>query len=201
VLFAAGLYTRPAAALAWFLQWTLMGAGCTTYGADTYAHIALFYLVWAPAGGAWSLDVARGRASSAPSAMARFWLRIVQLHLCLSYLASGIEKSVGIQWWNGELLWRALSLPVYRQFDMTWLCSFPWLSRLGGWATLAVELGYCVFIWPRRTRRLWIGATLALHAGIAVFLGLGVFGGLMCVLTAAAFGVSPDPREPRHPFA
>ena len=191
-----GLFTRVAAVLAWFLHWALLStSGTTIYGADTYAHIFLFYLMWVPAGAAWSLDVVRGRASRAPSEMARLGLRVMQLHLCVSYLASGIQKAVGIQWWNGELIWRALSLPVYQQIDTTWLASVPWLCRIACWAALFTELGYCVFIWPRRTRRLWIAAVVALHLGIAVILGLGVFGAIMCVLTLSLFGVSPEPRR------
>jgi hypothetical protein len=190
-----GLFTRVASVLAWFLHWALLSTGGTTiYGADTYAHIFLFYLMWAPAGAAWSLDVAQGRAPRAPSEMARLGLRVMQLHLCMSYLASGIQKSVGVQWWNGELIWRALSLPVYQQLDTSWLASVPWLSQIAGWTALFIELGYLVFIWPRRTRRLWIAAIVALHLGIAVFLGLGVFGAIMCVLTLSLFGVSPEPR-------
>ncbi|MEO5731563.1 MAG: HTTM domain-containing protein [Byssovorax sp.] len=192
-----GTFTRVASALTWFLHWALLSTGgVTSYGADTYAHIFLFYLMWVPAGGAWSLDVARGRVPRAPSEMARLGLRVMQLHLCVSYLASGILKSAGIQWWNGELIWRALSLPGYQQINTTWLASVPWLCQVACWAALFVELGYFVFIWPRRTRRLWIAAIVALHLGIVVFLGLGVFGVIMCVLTLSLFGVSPEPREP-----
>ena len=191
---ALGLLTRFSAVMAWFLHWTLIrSAGTTSYGADTYAHIFLFYLMLVPAGDAFSLDVWRRRVSPSPTAAARLGLRVMQLHLCVSYLASGIQKSAGIQWWNGELLWRALSLPVYRQYDMSWLAAYPWLCLIAGWTTLLVELGYCIFIWPARTRRLWIGAIVALHLGIGVFLGLGVFAAIMCVLTLTVFGVSPEP--------
>ena len=194
-----GFFTRIAAVLAWFLHWTLIStAGTTSYGADTYAHIFLFYLMLAPAGGAWSLDVLRGRVSREPSAAARLGLRVMQIHLAISYLASGIQKAAGIQWWNGEVLWRALSLPVYQQHDMSWLAAYPWLCQIAGWAVLFAELGYCVFIWPARTRRLWIAAIVALHVGIGVFLGLGVFAAIMCVLTLTLFGVSPEPALPRR---
>lgn len=193
-----GLFTRFSAVMAWFLHWTLIrSAGTTSYGADTYAHIFLFYLMLVPAGEALSLDVLRRRACPLPSAAARLGLRVVQIHLCVSYLASGIQKAAGVQWWNGELLWRALALPVYRQYDMSWLASYPWLCLVAGWATLLFELGYCVFIWPARTRRLWIAAIVALHLGIGVFLGLGVFAAIMCVLTASLFGVSPEPMNRR----
>jgi hypothetical protein len=189
-----GLFTRCAAVMAWFLHWTLIrSAGTTSYGADTYAHIFLFYLMLVPAGDAWSLDALRKRAGRLPSSAARLGLRVMQLHLCVSYLASGIQKSQGIQWWNGEVLWRALSLPVYQQLDLSWLASYPWICQIAAWTALFAELGYCVFIWPARTRRLWIAAIVVLHLGIAVFLGLGVFGALMCVLTVTLFGVSPEP--------
>ena len=192
-----GLFTRVSAVMAWFLHWTLIStAGATSYGADTYAHIFLFYLMLAPAGDAWSLDALRSRASRPPSSAARLGLRVMQIHLCVSYLASGIMKSAGVQWWNGELIWRALSLPVYQQRDMTWLASYPWICQIAGLVALFTELGYCVFIWPRRTRRLWIKAIVALHLGIGLFLGLGVFAAIMCVLTLTLFGVSAEPRWP-----
>jgi hypothetical protein len=195
LLLAVGAHTRLAAVLAWFLHFTLMNTGhASIYGIDRYAHIFLFYLMCLPAGNAFSLDAALHPARCAPTIMARLGLRVAQLHLCVSYLASGIEKSTGAQWWNGELLWRVLSLPEYQQFDMSWLAEWPWLSRIGGWATLAIELGYCIFIWPRRTRKLWIAATVALHLGIAIFLGLPLFGIIMCVLTVALFGFSAEPH-------
>lgn len=194
VLLATGFRTRVAAVAAWLLHWTLMNtASLLIYGVDRFAHIFLFYLVWTPAGRACSLDVALHRVPSVPTATARLGLRVLQLHLCLAYLASGIEKSTCAQWWNGELLWRVFSIPDYRRFNMDWLLDWPWLSQLGGWATLAIELGYCVFIWPRCTRRLWVTAAVMLHLGIAIFLGLHLFGFVMCVLTLALFGVSPEP--------
>lgn len=197
LLLAAGCFTRLAAVLAWALHWHLMNSTFPMgYGVDHYAHVFLFYLMWAPSGRAWSIDVLYKRVSPAPTEGARLALRLMQLHLCLSYLASGAAKSVGIQWWNGELLWRAMSLPVYHRFDVAWLARWPVVSQLGGLFTLAFELGYFAFIWPRRTRRVWIGAAVALHVGIAVCLGLQLFGAIMCVLTLALFGVSPEPRRP-----
>lgn len=188
-----GLFTRAAAIVSWFLHWTLVNTTHTTsYGFDLYAHVFLYYLMWIPSGDALSLDVALGRRSGEPSSAARLGLRLIQLHLCISYLLSGLEKAKGDQWWNGELLWRALSLPVYHQFDMSWLAYWPTLSRLGGWATLFFEIGYCVFIWPQITRRIWVPAIVVLHLGIAIFLGLDLFGGIMCLLTVAAFGVPSE---------
>ena len=193
VFMGLGLYTRASSVVAWFLHWTLMNSNdSTNYGADLFAQVFLFYLMLSPAGGAWSLDVYLGRTSPAPTSAARLSLRIMQFHLCIMYLASGIEKASGLQWWNGQLLWRALSMPIYKQYEMSWLIDYPFLTQLGGWSTLLFELGYIIFIWPRRTRRFWILAMISLHLGIVVFMGLGIFGVLMAMLTPALFGVSPE---------
>lgn len=193
-----GLWTRLAAALAWLLHLTLMNtAEGTLYGADALAHVSLFYLIWSPAGAAFSLDRRLGRAPANPSPAARIALRVVQIHLCILYLKNGVSKARNDAWWNGHLIWGAVMSPVYSRFDLSWLANHAWIAVAAGWAVLVVETGYAALIWPRRTRRLWVLATAALHLGIAIFLGLPVFGALMIVLTVAAFGVSAEPRAAR----
>jgi hypothetical protein len=120
---------------------------------------------------------------------------VLQLHLCVVYLSSGLEKASGRQWWDGEAVWRALMRPDLGQFDFSWLAWHPWVAKLACWGTLAVELGYAFLVWPRRTRTAMAVATLGLHAGIAVAMGLYSFSALMMVLTAAAFLVPDGPRE------
>ncbi|WP_437324307.1 hypothetical protein [Sorangium sp. So ce381] len=199
-----GFRTRAAALLAWSTHRMLMvTADPTVYGADVFANIFLFYLVWVPSGAALSFD-RRGHGSrralacapDEPTPAARLGLRVVQLHLCVAYLASGLEKAAGQAWWNGEAIWRSVMLPEYRQLDFSWLASHPWVAQAAGWSVLAVELGYAFLIWPRLTRRAVVVATSLLHLGIAAFMGLGVFGAIMPVLTLAAFGVPAEPRLP-----
>ncbi|WP_437517936.1 hypothetical protein [Sorangium sp. So ce1099] len=194
VALLAGWHTRMAAAGAWFSHLTLMmTADSTNYGVDQFANIFLFYLMWMPAGAALSLDRRLGRTRGGPASMARLALRVVQIHLCIVYLVGGLGKALGEQWWNGDAIWRTLNIPEYRQYDFTWLAYYPWLAVGAGWMVLLIEVGYPLMIWPRRTRRLWVAATVALHAGIAVFMGLGVFGAIMAVLTISAFAVRADP--------
>jgi hypothetical protein len=196
-----GLFTRTAAVITWFLHWTLMNTGfSTTYGVDLYAHVFLFYSMFVPVGDAYSLDVVLGRRSGLPSQAARLGLRVLQLQLCISYLCSGIDKAQGPQWWNGELIWRALCMPVYYQYDMFWMANYPFLSLIGGWTTLVLEIGYCVFIWPKRTRKFWVAGIASLHLGISIFLGLGLFGVTMFWLTVAVFGFSAEPSPIQEPI-
>ncbi|APR77698.1 Hypothetical protein A7982_03045 [Minicystis rosea] len=191
-----GHRARAAAFVAWLAHAVLMnGAPGATYGADELANVGLFYLVWMPCGGALSLDRRRGRATAAATPAARIALRVLQIHLCIVSASSGVGKACGEAWWNGEAIWRALMLPEYRGLDFSFLAAHPWLAAIVGWAVLVVEIGYPVLVWPKRTRRLWVSVTAALHLSIAIFMGLATFSAVMIVLTVAAFGVRADPEK------
>ena len=189
-----GWRTRAVTCSAWLLHWVFTSlAPHTNYGVDAFASVYLFYLLWAPAGAALSLDRRAGRASDRPRESSRLLLRVMQVHLCVAYLFSGVEKASGEQWRDGEAIWRSLTTQGYGAFDFTWLAQVPLLAVLAGWSVLVVEIGYPLFIWPRRTRRLWIAAVVAMHAGIGIFMGLHVFAAVMIVLTVSLFGVSAEP--------
>lgn len=195
-----GWRTRAAAAVAWAAHLALRTSGVAAgYGVDEFATIALFYCLWMPVGHALSLDVLAGRVAAGPTPGARLALRVLQVHLCIVYLSSGLDKAAGRQWWDGEAIWRALTRPDLGRFDFGWLAEVPWLPRLIGWGTLALEVGYAAFVWPSRTRRPWAYATIGLHLGIAATMGLVSFSALMAVLTGSAFLVAPGDRgnDPR----
>jgi hypothetical protein len=192
-----GFRTRLAAALAWLLHVTLMTTGsATNYGADIFAHIFLFYLVWVPSGDALSMDRYLSHRPRGPTWSARLGLRVIQIHLCIVYLASGIAKASGRDWWTGAAMWEALTLPDFRTFDFTWLAHHEWVAVLMGWTVLLWEVGYAVFVWPRLTRRFWVLMIVAMHLGIMMFMGLYIFGALMIVFTTSAFGISAEPKRP-----
>jgi hypothetical protein len=183
-----GWRTRPAAAVAWLTHVALNAAGsATTYGVDQIADIALFYCVWMPVGEAVSVDRWLGRALGTPAPAARVALRVLQIHLCIIYLASGLEKASGTDWWTGEAMWRALVVPDPGRLDFAWLADVPWLAVLACWATLVIEIGYIIMVWPGQTRKLWVLATVGLHVGIGLLMGLVSFAALMIVLNGAAF--------------
>lgn len=193
--FTAGWRSRFAAVLTWATFVTLTTSGpLYTYGVDRFVRIALFYCMFAPVGAALSCDAVAGRTSGAPSAAARLFLRVLQVHLLIVYAASGIEKASGAQWWNGEALWRSMMRPDLGTFDFGWVASVPWLAKIGCWATLLLECGYAVFVWPRRTSKWWALAILAMHAGIAVVLGLWLFSATMMLLSFTAWLVPCEPR-------
>jgi hypothetical protein len=214
-----GWRTRLAAVVAWATHLSMNVTGFVSiYGVDEFANIALFYMIWMPVGDCASVDRSAGRRSGAPSPGARLALRVLQIHLCIIYFDSGIRKAAlddawqgsfadwwsgkaefrqlwrfkPGDWWNGQAIWDACTLPS-NNFDFTWLAWVPWVAVLLGWSTLLIEIGYPILVWPRLTRKAWALATIGLHVGIGVVLGLWTFSAMMIVLTGSAFLVSPEP--------
>jgi len=193
-----GWRTRLAAAVAWGTHWLMMATvDSMLYGVDWFANMSLFYLIWMPSAMCLSLDRRYGRASAEPTSFARISLRVLQLNLCICYLSSGIEKARIPHWWNGNTIWRTLVLPEWSQVDFTWLARYPWMAVAIGWTVLLIEIGYCVFIWPRKTRKIWLTLTVGMHLGIALFMGLHSFAFIMMALNISAFAVSPEPTGSR----
>jgi Vitamin K-dependent gamma-carboxylase len=184
---ALGFHTRLSAFMAWGLHLSLVTSGFASfYGVDQLANTFLFYLLLFPSGRAWTfapLSASAGREQAIPIGC----LRVMQFHLCIIYLAAGLDKAMGRQWWNGEAIWQTVSQPAFSTFDLSWLAPHPWIPTLAGWATLAVEIGYVFLIWPRRTRKAWCLVTIGLHLGMALFMGLFFFASLMILLTACLF--------------
>lgn len=179
---ALGFHARISAFVAWGLHLSLMTSGFASfYGVDQISNTFLFYLVLFPSGRAWAFD--SRREETIPVGC----LRVMQFHLCVIYLAAGLEKAMGTQWWNGEAIWQAVTQPAFSTFDLTWLARYAWIPMLAGWGTLVVEMGYAFFIWPRRTRKAWAIATVGLHLGLGMFMGLVFFSSVMILLTCSLF--------------
>lgn len=189
----AGYKTRLMAILAYLMHTALNTTGhFTAYGVEMFAHIALFYCVMLPVHVCWSVD-ARMRAVAVPPYLVTLSIRLIQLHLCIMYVASGLEKAWGVQWWNGEAIWIAMQQDQFHTVSIDWMAQVPLVPKLVCWGTLLVETLYPIgMLWPG-TKKVWLIAILAMHAGIALFLGLHLFGALMFGLNLSIFGESCFP--------
>jgi hypothetical protein len=184
-----GWYTRVWAILTWALHYILLSTITTfVYGVDIFLHISLFYLMVMPAGKALSLDVRQGRLSPDPSWDVTLSIRVLQIHLCLAYLSAGFEKMLAADWWNGNVLWRSMVQPEFRQFDLTFLADYPWIAKILSWFTMIVETGYFIGMFIPKVRAFWLLGMIMLHLGIGMFLGLWLFGLIMILLSVSAFG-------------
>jgi hypothetical protein len=197
----AGIYTRGAAILAWLCHMILNSTGhMMAYGVETFTHIALFYCMVLPTGAAWSLDRKRGKYKNIPAYLIALSIRLIQLHLCIMYCSSGIEKALGSQWWNGEAVWMSLQQDQFHQFDTGWLSHVPIIPKLLGWITLATEILYPFGMYWNRTKKIWLIAVIGMHLFILIFLGLYLFGTLMILLNVSAFGYHCYPELFKNVF-
>jgi hypothetical protein len=135
------------------------------------------------------LRLAPASGSGASSISANIAIRLMQLHLCIIYLFSGLGKAMGETWWDGSAMWLAVANYEYQSIDLTWLAGSPELLSLLAHATVAWELSYSALVWPRLTRPLVVAMSVPIHLGIALFLGMMTFG-LAMIIANLAF-VSP----------
>ncbi len=188
-----GFFTRTFAVIAWLLHILIWNTGnLYGYGVESFTRVCLFYFVFMPVSEWWALDAPRQGTTASDSWGATLTVRILQLHLCIVYLTSGIAKIQGVQWRDGEAMWRVLCQPGYAQFDMLWLADIPGIFPVLAWSVLFLELGYAVLIWPASTRPFMLGGMIAMHVGIGVFMGLWGFAIVMILMNIGAFAAGTD---------
>jgi hypothetical protein len=191
ILLFAGWKANIMALFVWVIQMFFMHSSqLSSYGVTAFTNLALFFAVFSPIGYTFTYRGMKNQKSGDDTTMtwARVSLRALQLHLCIVYLATGLEKMMGIEWWNGNAIWYSLMEEQFRQFDFSWLASVPLLAKIMGWGVLLLETGYPIFIWLKPTKRYWLIGILGLHTGIALFMGLHLFALIMILLNLCAFG-------------
>jgi len=198
---AVGLLTRITAPLAWFLQLMLVHRMTgTLFGLDQITTMLAMYLMLAPCGAVFSIDARiRKRLGDAvddnkwlnrlfpddsSSVIAGIATRLAQVHLCVIYLFGGLWKARGTTWWDGTAMWFAAANLEYQSGNLTWLGRFPGIFSLLTHLTVFWEVFYCALVWPKLTRPIILAIAVAVHGGIAMFLGMVTFGSMMIVANA-----------------
>ena len=196
VCMTVGLCTRTATVVAWALFVSFnQRLAYLMNGGDSMMRCALFYLLFAPSGAAWSLDQLlrrrRGRAAPAPATIAPWPVRLMQIQLALMYFFTGLSKigwdqSGGGDWVNGQAVYWVLNDLSVARWPYHWLPVPMIVYRLLSWGTLVFEIGFpfCVMVARRRhvcgvtipALRPWaLLAGLAFHLGILVHTEVGWF--------------------------
>lgn len=200
--FAAGFLTRITAPLAWWFQLMLVHRMTgTLFGLDQVTTMLVMYLMLAPSGAVFSVDsmlrrkllpkIAADRRlawlfpDDSPSSATTIATRLIQIHLCIVYLFGGLWKARGTSWWDGTAIWFAISNAQYQSIDVTWIGRFPRLFSALAHITVFWEIFYCALVWPKLTRPIVLAIAVAVHGGIALFLGMITFGTIMIVANMA----------------
>ena len=207
-MFTLGLFTRVTSVLTWFAAASYLHRNQQIlFGQDTMMNILLIYLMVANSGATFSLDrlIDRYRAARASlrrsgsiDAVAKRYLevaplcpscgfaqRMLQVHFCFIYLASGLSKLKGAGWWNHNAYWDTLANPEFTMIHYGWYqelirmmaTSRPVYAAMaagGVYFTLFTEIALPFLVWTRR-RPYIVMFGFALHMGIGMFMGLLVF--------------------------
>jgi hypothetical protein len=212
LLFALGLWTPVTGLVTWLGMLSYVNRASTTFfGMDTIMNVLVLYLTLAhlfarPGTLALSLDRLIWRYRQLRLGLARpdmpgdtmassatFAIRLMQIHFCIIYLASGLSKLMGPAWWNGTAVWYTVANPEFSALHlryyldlMTWLASHRILWEIcitGGTAfTLILEISFPFLVWNRRWRWLMVIGAVLLHTGIALLMGLVGFSLMMLAL-------------------
>src|SRR5438876_912866 len=190
LLLLLGLFSRPAAIIAWFLHLCAAeSGGLFAYGADNFMTTGLFYLMLSPLPDRYSADQWIVKAKSKDPQFLGFWRRVLQVHLCFVYFFGGLAKCLGNGWWNGSNLWRSLIRPPFNLMSPDILVRFKYALPVLGISIVLIEFGYVFFIWMKKTRFVWLVCILGMHVAIGLTMGLYLFALIMIILNLAAFGV------------
>ncbi len=178
------------------------------FGLDKINCMLALYLIVGPCGARYSVDrlwrLKRGNTEVPATSMANLAIRLIQVHMCIVYLFSGIGKLQGEPWVNGTASWVSYAMLEYQSrshfFDMTWLANWPYLLNFMSHATVFWELSYCALVWPALTRPWVLGMAILVHLGIALTLGMPTFG-LVMLIGNLAFVSPKTVRKFFDPFA
>jgi hypothetical protein len=222
-LFTIGFCTRVTSVLTWLgmLCYT-QRAHTSLFGMDTIMNVVVLYLMIGPSGAALSVDrlIARYWATyqalrnhlpaptflrPAPSVSANVAIRLLQIHVCIIYAASGLSKLLGPAWWSGWSVWGTMvnyefspmRLQIYTGFlhlisQHRWLCEL--VTTGGSYFTLAFEIYFPVLVWIPSLRWTMVLAAVLLHTGIALCMGLVTFS-LMMLIAVSVFIPAAAVRE------
>jgi hypothetical protein len=222
VLFTLGLFTRITSVLTWLAAISFINrADLVLYGQDTMMNLLLIYLMIGPSGAALSLDrliarfriiraaqragksltdpeVAAALAGPKPLVSANVITRMLMIHFCFIYMASGLSKLKGTTWWTHNATWYTLVNPEFSPINfsfyeslMRWIASqrpvYEIFMSLSVAYTLVLEIALPFLVWNVRWRPWMILGGCLLHTGISACMGLSVFSLLMMTLLLAYF--------------
>lgn len=127
-----------------------------THSGDTFLRVAGFFLMFAPAGAALSIDrlirIRRGKEGAEIQPKPPWAQRMIQIELALLYFVTFWWKSTGAPWVNGTAIYYLDHLLEYQGLPLPSWFQQPIVEKLGSWLTLAIEFSLGVLIWFKELR-------------------------------------------------
>lgn len=186
ILLTVGLFTRINSVIVFLCLTSIHQRNLyITHGGDTFLRLAGFFLMFAPAGAAFSLDrllpIWRRRRKSGAEQddgvqPQRPWAqRMIQMQLSLLYFVAFFTKVKSPLWLNGTALYYVYHLDSLRRFPVpAWLLG-PTMLKWADWSAIAVEFSLGVLIWVKDLRYYVLALGLLFHLWLEYSLNISLF--------------------------
>jgi hypothetical protein len=150
-----------------------------THGGDTFLRVAGFFLIFAPAGAAFSVDrlirIWRGKEDASLQPRSPWAQRMIQFELALLYFATFCWKVQGVPWIQGTALYYVYHLDELQRFPVpSWLLH-PMILKLESWTALALEFSLGVLIWFKDLRYILLMLGVFFHLWLDYSLNVPLF--------------------------
>lgn len=173
------------------------------HGGDVFLRVTGFFLMFAPAGAALSIDrlmrVRRKLEGAEIQPRAPWAQRMIQFELALLYFASFLWKIKGAPWLNGTALFYVFHIHAIQRFPLPDWTQQLWILKLVTWYTLVLEFSLGVLIWFRPFRYPLLLLGLLFHLSIEYSLNIPMFE--WDVLTAYVLFIDPADLQRAGGFA
>jgi hypothetical protein len=150
-----------------------------THGGDTFLRVAGFFLIFAPAGAALSVDhliCVRHRKEDVATPPVSPWAqRMIQFELAMLYFAAFCSKSQGATWVDGTALFYIYHLKELHRFPLPPWFMQPLVLKMATWSALALEFSLGVLIWIKDLRYYLLALGILLHLCLEYSLNIPLF--------------------------
>lgn len=179
-LLTVGLFTRINSVIVFLCLASIQQRNLfIIHGGDTFLRLAGFFLIFAPAGAALSLDrllrIWRGKEDARIRPQRPWAQRMIQIQLSLLYFAAFCSKAQSPVWLHGTALYYVYHLDALKRFPVpAWLLR-PTILKLGSWSALSVEFCLGVLIWVRKLRYILLALGVLFHLILEYSLNIPLF--------------------------
>ena len=196
IMLTVGFLTRANSILTWVLLASVHQRNLLiTNSGDTVLRVTGFFLMFAPAGAAFSIDRWQRRRRGTEGdeiPLSRPWAqRMIQIEMALVYLMTFWTKTQGSAWIDGTALHYVHHLDAFRRFPVPDFFLDPLIVHIETWMTLVVEFALGVLVWFKELRYKVLLSGVILHLSLEYVMNVPLFQWIM-LSTFITFVEPPD---------
>ena len=149
------------------------------HGGDTFLRVAGFFLIFAPAGAALSVDrlirIWRGKEGANIEPRSPWAQRMIQFELAIMYFSAFCLKVKGAPWLQGTAMYYVYHLDEFKRFPIPSWFLHPVMLKLESWSALVLEFSLGILIWVKELRYTILTLGLLFHFCLEYSLNIPLF--------------------------